>query len=386
MTILFQGVCTYASLEDDFFNEEVIDAFSGKTVAIMDKVPQIEAGAAIAMDAASSRVLFEKNAYSKRAIASTTKIMTAVVALENGNLKDTVTVSKRAAAIRGSTIKLRYNEKLSLRELMYGLLLKSGNDAAIAIAEHIGGSVEKFVDMMNEKAKDLNLKNTNFKTPHGLDADGHYSTAYELALIARYALKNPLFSQIVRTTSASITDRSLNNTNEMLSMYPGADGVKTGYTGKAGRCLVTSATRGSWRVISVVLNCASKTKRTQSSKAVLDYVFTNYKPYKILERSQKFNDISVIKGKKDSVNIIPCEEICIPLNNSELNQMETKISLPQSIAAPIYKDIEVGDIKFITNGKVIAGSSLKTADNVEKKDVYSYISEIIKEWAKIIRF
>lgn len=135
--------------------------------------------------------------------------------------------------------------------------------------------------MMNDKARELGLKNTAFKTPHGLDVEGHYSTAYELAMLTRYALQNPVFAQIVATKSTTITNRSLYTTNEMLSLYPGADGVKTGYTGKAGRCLVTSATRDGFKIISVVLNCSSRSKRAESSKTILDYAFNNYKPYEL---------------------------------------------------------------------------------------------------------
>ena len=228
----------------------------------------INARSAIVMDFESGRVLFEKNAYQKRPMASTTKVMTAIVALENGNLDDHVTVSRNAASIHGSLMHLGAGETLTLRELMYGLLLCSGNDAAIAIAEHIGGSVDGFLEMMNNKAKEIGAINTNFTSPHGLDGVGHYSTAYDMALITRYALKIPVFNEIVKTTSIQIGNRYLHNTNEMLTSYQGADGVKTGYTGKAGRCLITSATRDGRRFISVVLFCDSRAQRALSSKNI----------------------------------------------------------------------------------------------------------------------
>ncbi|MFZ5987641.1 MAG: D-alanyl-D-alanine carboxypeptidase family protein, partial [Bacillota bacterium] len=325
------GVCILLAMtpiqtvySDDFNEDEPLTEIF--TPEVLDynnlKPPRIEAVAALVMDAESGRVLFEKNAYSRRAIASTTKIMTAIVAIEKGNLNDKVKVSKRAASIRGSTIKLKAGEELTLRELLYGLMIRSGNDAAIAVAEHIGGSVENFVAMMNDKARVLGLKDTSFKTPHGLDVNGHYSTAYELALITRYALRNPIFSRIVGTRSTSITNRDLFSTNEMLGSYPGADGVKTGYTGKAGRCLVTSATRNNMRIISVVLNCSSRAKRAQSSKSILDYAFNNYKSYKLLESNQLIGKIGVRKGKKDYVPVIAVEDIKLPLTQDEMDSIQ----------------------------------------------------------------
>jgi len=201
-------------VEDEFASEVVIESVNVDESEEL-KPPRIEAKAAIVIDADTGRVLYEKDAYSRRAIASTTKIMTAIVAIENGNLDDKVKVSSRAASIWGSTIKLKPGEELTLKELLYGMMLRSGNDAALAVAEH-GGTVENFVKMMNDKARELGLKNTAFKTPHGLDVEGHYSTAYELAMLTRYALQNPVFAQIVATKSTTITNRSLYTTNEML--------------------------------------------------------------------------------------------------------------------------------------------------------------------------
>lgn len=210
-----------------------INDFETEDCAVsLESIPIIDAAAAIVMDTETGRVLFEKNAYSRRPIASTTKIMTGILAIEMGDLNDEVTVSKGASRIWGSVIDLQQGEKLKLGELLYGLMLSSGNDAAIAIAEHIGGTLENFLEMMNKKARLIGARNTNFKSPHGLDMEGHYSTAYDIALITRYALENPIFSKIVATKQAVIPKRNLYNTNEMLEMYHGADGVKTGYTGK----------------------------------------------------------------------------------------------------------------------------------------------------------
>ena len=372
---------------DDFIEEEPFTQLY--TTEVSDctgpKLPQIEAGAAIVIDADSGRVLYEKNAYTRRAIASTTKIMTAIVALENGNLDDRVKVSKRDSSIWGSTIKLREGEELTLRELMYGMMLKSGNDAALAIAEHIGGTVENFVKMMNDKAKELGLLNTSFKTPHGLDVEGHYSTAYELALLTQYALKNPVFSKIVSTQSTSITNRDLYSTNEMLSLYPGADGVKTGYTGKAGRCLVTSAKRDGFRIISVVLFCSSRAKRAESSKKILDYAFNNYKPYELLEPNQKLGEVSVKRGLKNSASVVSIEGIKMPLNEEEKKSLKTEIILNTPISSPVHKGVEVGTIRFFVNGELFAQSGIKTVESVPAKTYRHYFGDVINVWFKLVR-
>lgn len=367
-------------IEDEPISEVVTQAADGNETS---KPPKIEAGAAIVIDAKTGRVLYEKDAYSRRAIASTTKIMTAIVAIENGNLNDKVTVSKRAASIWGSTIKLKAGEELTLRELLYGLMLKSGNDAALAVAEHIGGTVENFVEMMNVKARELGLKDTSFKTPHGLDANGHYSTPYELAMIARYALQNPVFAKIVATKNTTITNRSLYTTNEMLSLYPGANGVKTGYTGKAGRCLVTSVTRDDFQIISVVLYCASRNKRAESSKTILDYAFNNYRPYELLSTSQELGQVNVKKGMKSSVSVVPVEGISMPLSKEEKESLKTELTLYESINAPVYKGVEVGKIEFIANGKLIARSAVKTAEVVPAKKYGDYFRDVLDIWFKL---
>lgn len=347
--------------------------------------PEISAGAAVVLDTVSGRILYEKNAHTRKAMASTTKIMTAIVAIENGNLDDRVKVSRRAASIGGSVINLKAGEELTLKELLYGMLIKSGNDAAIAVAEHVGGSVEDFVEMMNKKAKELGLKDTAFKNPHGLDATGHYSTAYELAKITRYALKNPVFSEMAATQSIHITNRDLYTTNEMLSLYPGADGVKTGYTGKAGRCLVTSATKEGWRIISVVLNCPSRSARAQSSKDILDFAFSNYKIYSLAKAGETGGSVNVYRGKKDKVPAIIMNDIKIPLTLAEKEKLKKTVYLKKTVNAPVFEDVEVGEIQFSIDGKLIAKTGLKTGDEVPSKKYNDYFGEILNVWFSLIK-
>ena len=274
---------------------------------------------------------------------------------------------------------------MKLRELLYGLMLNSGNDAAIAIAEHIGGSVEGFVEMMNEKAKEIGALNTSYKTPHGLDKPDQYSTAYDLAMITRYALQNEVFSKIVATRSINTANLSLYNTNEMLGLYPGADGVKTGYTGQAGRCLVTSVTRGGWRVISVVLNSPTRSIRAQSSKDILDYAFENYKLYKIVDSDQRINILPVKKGIKKEEEIYTVNDVEVPLTNAEKDNLEKYIELPALLNAPVYKGVEIGSVKYYANGKFIGESALKTGNNIPKKRIYNYLRDIFIEWFAIMR-
>lgn len=384
--VLFVILSVEAVYTDDFIEDEpIVDVFGKDVQGIEATPPKIEASAAVVMDVKSGRILYSKNADVRKPIASTTKIMTAIVAIENGNLDDKVKVSKRAASIWGSTIKLKAGEELTLRELLYGVMLKSGNDAAIAVAEHIGGTMENFVSMMNDKAKKLGLKNTAFVTPHGLDADGHYSTAAELAEITRYALGNPTFSKIVGTQSISIKDRSLYSTNEMLSLYQGADGVKTGYTGKAGRCLVTSATRDNFRIISVVLGCSSRSTRAQSSKAILDYCFNNYKPYRILEENQEIAKIEVKKGKKRFVRVVAMDGLEMPMTFEERQNLVKEIEMCDILKAPVHKDIETGVIKFSLNGKVVAQTTVKTSEDVPAKGFADYWNEITRIWYRLMK-
>lgn len=339
------------------------------------------AGAAIAIEESTGRVLFEKNAYTKMYVASTTKIMTAIVTLENGNMNDTVTISKRAALVGGSSIKLRYGEKVLLDDLMYGLMLRSGNDAAIAIAEHIGGSVEGFVAMMNKKVAELSLKNTHFKSPHGLDSPNHYSTAYDMAMLTRYAYKNPSFRRIVATKSIYRANRQMTNTNEILHVYPGADGVKTGFTSLAGRCLVSSAKNGDMRVIGVVLNCKDRNTRMAVTKSILNSMFENYTLTKLVEKSEVVRAIPVIKGLNSEVEIIAEELILLPLRNDEKEILEFKVEAPNFIEAPIERGKKVGEINIYNGSLKIASCNLITKEGCEKKDIMEFFYDILKHWS-----
>lgn len=251
---------------------------SPRTLKMMnaDRPPEVMAKAALLMDATTGKVLYAKNPHERRAQASTTKIMTALVTLEKGRLTDIVTAGPNVKTVEPVVIGLEPGDQLTVEQVLYGMLLVSGNDAAVALAEHIGGSIPEFAEMMNAKAAELGLKDTHFVNPHGLDEDGHYSSAYDLAILAKAALENPVFERIVATKEYRIEGPVrwvFKNSNRLLTDMSTADGVKTGYTDAAGRCLVSSATQNGRRVIAVVL---FDDAMYEDSAALLKYVFDNY--------------------------------------------------------------------------------------------------------------
>lgn len=274
-------VFAVSEIEEEFdFNE--LDNFLQTVTSDVNKVPDINSRHAVVYDRCSGLVLYGKKENERCKMASTTKIMTAIVVIENvENLNKQVIVSGKAAGTGGSRLGLHKEDKISINDLLYGLLLCSGNDAAVALAEETAGSIEEFAVLMNKKAEELELTNTHFVTPHGLDEIEHYTTAYELARITDYALKNEIFAKIVRTKSYAVNIdgnyKNLNNTNELLGALNGVYGVKTGFTNGANRCLVTSVKRGDMDIISVVLGADTKKDRTKDSIKIIEYTFANYK-------------------------------------------------------------------------------------------------------------
>ncbi|MEZ2660697.1 D-alanyl-D-alanine carboxypeptidase family protein [Aneurinibacillus aneurinilyticus] len=256
--------------------------------------PPVSAETAVLIDVTSGRILAEKQGEKKMRIASLTKIMTAIVALEEGNSQDIVTTSDKAYAKEGSSIYLKRGEKMKMEDMLYGLMLRSGNDAAVAIAEHVGGSVEGFARLMNEKAEYLGMQSSHFTNPHGLDdSNNHYSTARDMAVLTAYALRNPEFRKIVSAEVKSIPwegekwERKLLNKNKMLRLYKGADGVKTGYTKLAKRCLASSASRNGQQLAVIVLNAPND---WDDSMSWLDYGFSNYPLTEIIKDKQRMGE------------------------------------------------------------------------------------------------
>lgn len=347
--------------------------------------PTVNATSAIAIDSNSLRVLYEKNAFSKKPMASTTKVMTIIVAVENNSLDEIVTISKKAAGTGGSSAKLKAGQKIKLEELLYGLMLKSGNDAAVAIAEHTAGSVEEFAKLMNEKAIELGALNTNFVTPHGLDTNNHYSTAYDMAVITAYALQNPIIAKIVSTSEKTMyfEDGSsvyLNNTNKLLSLYNGADGVKTGYTGMAGRCLIGSATQNNWQVITVVFGEPTSSSRINDTIKLLDYCFNNYTLVNLCDLYQPNFKININKGKKSNITPTYESSLILPLTEAEKKAITIRKSYLEELTAPINKQQVIGKIDFMLNDVLLGSIKLTSNEEIKRLDCIDYYNILLDKF------
>lgn len=309
--------------------------------------PSLSAKSAILIEGESGGVVCEKNAHSRLPMASTTKIMTALVALELASPETVILVDERAVGVEGSSIYLCAGEKLTLEELLYALLLESANDAAVAIAIGVAGSEESFVDAMNQKATSLGLSDTHFANPHGLDAEEHYTTAYELAKIARVALQNPLLKTIVSTRKITIphqnTDgvRLLVNHNKMLRQYDGCIGMKTGYTQKSGRCLVSAAERDGVMMIAVTIDSPDD---WNDHTKLLDYGFSLYRSVELCSADFRFC-LPVVGGKESYVllGIAQQATVTIPLGAGVIEQ---KIECPRHLYAPVKKGDVCGRMIF----------------------------------------
>ena len=311
------------------------------------------AAASSVIDVKSGRIVFQENGDVPMRIASLTKVMTAIVAIEHGNLTDIVKVGPRAYGKEGSSIYLRLGEEMTLHNMLYGLMLRSGNDAATAIAEHVGGSEEGFVYMMNEKARLLGLANTSFKNPHGLDEEGHYSTANDLAKLAAYALKNPTFQEIVKTQVKTAPnpnepwDYRWRNKNKMLHLYEGADGVKTGYTKLARRTLISSATRGGQQFAVVTLNDGDD---WNDHRRLLDYAFRHYPLYTIVRSGERVHT-------ENGVHLVAARTFEYPLAEGEAAELRKKF-VPVPPDSTEYKLGERGRLEIYLRGERIASLPL----------------------------
>lgn len=377
---------------DEVFNYKELIETSSK----LEKEPIVNSRIAVAFDRKTGDVIWGKNENNKTAMASTTKIMTAIIALENSDLNSIVNISSKAACTGGSRLGLKHGDKILLHDLLYGLMLKSGNDAAVAIAEHISGNVENFSIIMNEKAKELQLENTHFVTPHGLDNENHYTTAVELAKLTDYALKNEKFKKIVSTKHYTIKInnyfKAINNTNELLGVIKGVNGVKTGFTGNAGRCLVTSINRENFEIIVVVLQADTKKDRGTDSVKIIEYIYNNYELFNIkeyinieFEKWKNINKKQVIVERAYNPNIElkleqPNKEwIVLKKNNKE--KLKADVVGIFNYIAPIEKGKTFGYFRVFENKNLIVQVSIYFEDAIEKKNVWIYFRECIEKYA-----
>ncbi len=319
----------------------------------------------IVIEQESGRILYENNSTEKKFMASTTKILTAITIIENCNLEDIVTVTSKTVGVEGSSIYLEIGEKLTVKDLLYGLMLRSGNDCAETLAVYCSKTISEFACLMNETAKRIGAINSNFVNPHGLHDDNHYTTAYDLALISRYAMKNNSFREIVSTKSVKIPfttrncDRYLINKNKMLKEFEGSTGIKTGYTKKAGRCLVSSCIRNGMELICVVLNCPPMFER---SKNLMTECFDNYFNYKIIESD---NIIDFIQTENGDCGIYVKNDIVLPLTKSEFENLEIIYDYPKFINGTFKKDTEIGLVKIYSQNNLIFSEKIYTIIGVE---------------------
>mgnify|MGYP004659154597 CR=1 FL=1 len=336
------------------------------------------------IEADSGRLLYQKNCNEQLAMASTTKIMTALVAVNSGlDFDEVFKVDPKSVGIEGTSLYLRKNEEKTLKELLYGLMLPSGNDAAVAIACRVAGSEEEFVKLMNKQAKDLGLKNTSFANPHGLDAENHYTSAYDLAIITAEAMKNDLFREIVSTKNVRVSGNDevqaklLKNKNKLLWNLDGCEGVKTGFTDNAKRCFVSSTKRDNMRVICVVLNCGPM---FEEAARLTNMAFENYKNYNLLGSYTPSNDVKVEKGVKDSVETFSIRHFSFPLTYEEYNKVEYKLDLPSSIEAPVEKEQKLGKIEISLYGKVLFTEDVYATEEVKSTKFFDKIEQIVDYW------
>jgi len=341
---------------------------------------KVIARASVLVDRASGRVLYAQNADALFPIASTTKVMTAMLALERSNPDDPVTASANASGVPGTSIYLSTGETLTMHQMLLGLMLRSGNDAAVAIAEHVAGSVDEFVALMNARAKALGAT-AHFTNPHGLDQDGNGASALGLAKIACEALENPDFRALVSTKTATLPwpgnlyMRSLANKNKLLKTYPGATGVKTGFTDRAGRCLVFSARQDGMELVGVVLCCGTW---FETGETLLNWGFNNFHPVKLLAAGEIAAEVPVVGGVRGYACAAAKEGFVVPVGESE--RCELKLELPASLNAPVAAGQAIGWAHAVVDGKTVASIELYATDAVEKRDFLSMLRRLLRFW------
>lgn len=333
----------------------------------------------------SKRVLSEFNKDEQLPMASTTKIMTALITLENcNNLSEEVNIDDRAVGIEGTSIYLRKGEVLTVEELLYGLILPSGNDASLALAYHVGkGNLQTFVDLMNKKVEELKLSNTHFENPHGLDHSGHYTSAYDLAIITSEALKNDTFREIVSTKikqirgNSEVPHRFLRNKQRLLKNLDGCNGVKSGFTDNAGRCLVTSCLRDDMEVVCVVLNCPNM---FEESARLVNKAFDEYSFETILPPYNYITSIKVNDGTSENVKVYTMKGFKYPLKSDEKSKINIETEIEKELDSPVEKEKPVGKINIYYDKDLIFSEIVYTMENVESKDIKDKVKDIIDKW------
>ena len=370
-----------------WIDEAINETNQEKEVSILSRY-------AVVYDRESKTMILGKNENTPVPMASTTKIMTAIVMMEQigeERLNEEVIVSKESAGTIGSRLGLGTGDKITYNDLLYGLMLCSGNDSAVQIAISVAGSVENFAELMNKKAIELGLEKTHFVTPHGLDREGHYTTALELAMITDYALSIPKIADVVSTREYTVTingyPKSISNTNELLGYLSGVNGVKTGYTSKAGRCLVTSVTRDNFNIIVVVLGADTKKIRTKDSIKLIEYTYREYelKDIRTLVETEYENWLTINKGRlyvykgikeKPEIYLEESKYTLYPVKSGDNITIESTENT--KFEAPVYVGTEVGKIIVRKNDEIIEEIPIRTKETVERKNTWNYLVEMLQ--------
>lgn len=352
-----------------------------------------DANSAILMERDTGKMLFDKNANEKLPPASMTKIMTLLLimeAIDKGNLKmdEMVRVSERASSMGGSQIFLEEGEEMSVEDLLKGIAMASGNDASVALAERIAGSEEAFVKRMNEKVKDLNLKNTHFQNTTGLPAKDHYSTASDMAVIAKALLK---YESITKFTSVyedylrkgKDNEFWLVNTNKLVKFYPGVDGLKTGFTNEAKYCLTATAKKNDMRVIAVVMGAKSPKKRNEAVSQMLDYAFNHFETKQLFKKDQVITSLQLLKAENKHVNIVASESIStIHKKGADTEDIKTAVELDKDIASPMKKGDSVGML-YVKNGeKILSETPLTINQDIKTASYFTFLKRSLQKMAK----
>ncbi|EEM09837.1 D-Ala-D-Ala carboxypeptidase DacF; Serine peptidase; MEROPS family S11 [Bacillus pseudomycoides] len=343
----------------------------------VEKTPKLaeEASSAIVIEQDTGKVLFEKSPNEKLPPASMTKIMTMLLIMEQvekGKLKleDKVRASEHAASMGGSQIFLEPGEEMTVNEMLKGIAIASGNDASVAVAEHIAGSEEGFVNMMNKKAKDLGLKNTHFQNPTGLPAKDHYSTAYDMSIMAKELMKYPLIRKYTGKYEDYLRENTekkfwLVNTNKLVRFYPGVDGVKTGFTTEAKYCLTASAEKNGMRVISVVMGAPTSKERNNQVTKLLDYAFGQYTTKKLYKRGEKIQTVKVGKGKKEKVDLVSSDNVSLLMKKGEnMDKVKQEVIAEKKVKAPIKKGDALGTLVIKKDKDVLLKQTIVAKEDV----------------------
>ena len=345
---------------------------------------------AVLMDASSGQVLYEKNCHEKLPPASVTKVMTMLLiceALESGKIKinDEVTISENAASMGGSQIFLEPGEVQTVDTLLKGIAVASANDACVAMAEYIGGSIEEFVDMMNKKAKELKMNDTNFVNTNGLPVENHYTSAYDIGIMSRELLKHEMIEKYLTTWMDNIVvgkkkaTIGLANTNKLIKHYNGATGVKTGFTGEAKFCVSASAKRGKTHLIAVILGGQTSKDRFKDATTLLDYGFANYESVKICSKNQKLYTLKLKKADCESVGLVAKDDLGILTKKGESKDFIKKIEVDKNLKLPIKQGTALGKVKIYKGNKLIGQVDLVSSRDIDKASYLQMLKRLVED-------